>query len=240
MGKLNILHHKEWHVYSKVNRDKVKEDEKNQAEQEAETQRRLDQIESERRLSKLREKAKLSQDRPNRKDARKQQEPEQRHINFFQEAEKYKDSEIVVDEKTLEQKKYEDKHTWYLGETRDGKKDRPWYTTMDYGKSDRDKHVDERKKQMRLKRDEYEKHAHDPMTKIRKDQRKDSQPGSVSKKSNNKPNTIQELRAERMQREMKERSRANAVLNPNAKTKHETEGSYYNSQYNRDAVAKRH
>ena len=54
------------------------------------------------------------------------------HVNLFQEEERMIQSEIkngskLVDKKALENKEWEDKHTMFLGETRDGKKESPWY-----------------------------------------------------------------------------------------------------------------
>jgi hypothetical protein len=52
--------------------------------------------------------------------------------------------------------------------------------------------------------------------------------------------SIEELRKKRLERELEERTRTQQVLNPNHKSKHEAEKSYYNSQYNRDFVRKPH
>ncbi|KAI9205796.1 uncharacterized protein BJ171DRAFT_499622 [Polychytrium aggregatum] len=58
MGKLNILQHKSWHVYSRENQERVRRDEENARIEEEEKQRRIDQAEQEVRLKILRERAK--------------------------------------------------------------------------------------------------------------------------------------------------------------------------------------
>jgi hypothetical protein len=113
MGKLNLLHHKTWHVYSKANRDKVKKDEEKFEAKERESEQRTIKVEQEVRISNLRSK--------------KETITETGHINLFAEEEKSDGLQLSKTEKELDQKKWEDKHTMYLGETKDGKKESPWY-----------------------------------------------------------------------------------------------------------------
>ena len=50
-------------------------------------------------------------------------------VNLFKDLEKHHDSFTIVDQKAIDQKKWEDHHTMFLGETKAGKKDLPWYNT---------------------------------------------------------------------------------------------------------------
>ena len=52
-----------------------------------------------------------------------------------------------------------------------------------------------------------------------------------------RPTTIEELRKERLEREQKERARVQSLLEP---SRHESQEHYYHSQFNPDAVRKRH
>ena len=119
MGKLNLLHHKSWHVYSKENQEKVKKDEKEHERRKEEGQARIIKAEQEARLENLRLK--------NAKDAKDARDAKDEHVNLFKELEKSHGSAVLIDQKDVEQKQWEDKHTMYLGETRDGKKEAPWY-----------------------------------------------------------------------------------------------------------------
>jgi hypothetical protein len=117
MPKLNILHHKDWHVYTKTNRDKVKEDERKAAKIETEKQEKITKIEQERRLNELRRKAQKEHGITKKKVEK---------FRLFEEEEKYGKSEIVEDEKAIQQKKKEDLHTWFLGIIELIRRDKGW------------------------------------------------------------------------------------------------------------------
>ena len=55
MGKLNLLHHKSWHVYSKENRERVRKDEEAAVKEENGKKERVIKAEQEARLEKLRD-----------------------------------------------------------------------------------------------------------------------------------------------------------------------------------------
>jgi hypothetical protein len=219
MGKLNILHHKEWHVYSKVNRDKVREDEKNAAIEEQKTQDKIDKANNEARLELLRKRAHQKQDTV---------QTEMKHINLFEEEEKFQKTQYLRSEKELDQKKWEDKHTWYLGETKDGRKETPWYTASDY-RSEKEKSTGrERKEQFRLRQE-------DPLSMFKKaSQSKVTKPSHSAKSG---PKTVDQLRKERLERELQERNRIKEITIP-ASLRHDKDESFYNSQFNPGLVRK--
>lgn len=124
MGKLNLLHHKSWHVYSKDNREKVRKDEEAAEKIEKGKQDRIEKAEQERRIEQLRS---SRRDRGALIDEKDESANQNQHINLFHDLEKIAGSVVLVNDKAEEQKKWEDKHTMYLGETKDGKKDAPWY-----------------------------------------------------------------------------------------------------------------
>lgn len=119
MGKLNLLHHKSWHVYSKDNRERVRKDEEEAGKVEKEKESRAIKAEQERRMEQLR--ASKKGEKETQEDNRNQ------HVNLFHD---FDQSVVLVDERAEEQRKWEDKHTMYLGETKDGKKDVPWYNQV--------------------------------------------------------------------------------------------------------------
>ena len=125
MGKLNLLHHKSWHVYSKDNREKVRKDEEAAEKIEKGKQDRIVKAEQERRIEQLRS---SRRERGGELiDEKNESANTHKHINLFHDLEKNAGSVVLVNEKAEEQKNWGDKHTMYLGETKDGKKDAPWY-----------------------------------------------------------------------------------------------------------------
>jgi hypothetical protein len=220
MGKLNILHHKEWHVYSKGNRDKVKEDEKKAAEESKKAQDRINRAESEAKLEFLRKKAL----------AKKPQN--ERNINFFEEEERCK-VEYVKSDKEIDQKKWEDKHTWYLGETKDGKKDTPWYIHKDF-KSDHPG-LDDVKVQRKKRAEVRRTYQEDPLTLIQKATGSKVSKQQSSSIDHKRPKTIEELRKDRLERELQERARTRAFIKPQ-KNRHEKQKEFFNAQFHPDLV----
>jgi hypothetical protein len=124
MGKLNLLHHKSWHVYSKENRERVRKDEEAAAKEEQDKKERVIKAEQEARLGKLREASSRRKEAPENENIHIHE-----HVNLFKDLEKHHDSFTIVDQKAIDQKKWEDHHTMFLGETKAGKKDLPWYNT---------------------------------------------------------------------------------------------------------------
>ncbi|KAI8902048.1 hypothetical protein BC833DRAFT_574858 [Globomyces pollinis-pini] len=225
MGKLNLLHHKSWHVYNKDNRNRVIEDEKQAAEEELQAKLRITRADQEARLARLRSNANINDsDKP------------LTHVNLFVDDEKYQSS-TLIDEKKIAQKAKEDKHTWFLGETQDGKKETPWYSTLDYGKQIRDKKIDPVKKKRFEKSDHKRKEREDPLKALQTYLSKGDQ--KVAKKQSSSTKSIEQLRQERIEREKLEKDRTNEAVNPGLKKRHEKDTKYFHSQFNPDFVRKR-
>jgi phosphoenolpyruvate-protein kinase (PTS system EI component) len=118
MGKLNLLHHKDWHVYNKDNREKVIKDEREAFEKQ------VIQADQERRIATLRDKA-----APPGK--RKKAEVPKDHLNLFADYEKrvVEMDKLKDEDKQKAEDKWEKQFTTYLvnpvedGETRSS----PWY-----------------------------------------------------------------------------------------------------------------
>ncbi|KAJ3181109.1 hypothetical protein HDU85_003814 [Gaertneriomyces sp. JEL0708] len=147
MGKLNILQHKSWHVYSEANRERVRKDEEAAREKDEAQRERSLQAEREARLQLLRARKKTAagtettsiervevavnavgqDDVGSSKPAR---------FSLFEPEEKKAKAALsqaaeAEAQKRLKKKEYEDKFTWYLGETKDGKKEKPWYAALE-------------------------------------------------------------------------------------------------------------
>ena len=215
MGKLNILHHKEWHVYSHDNRNKVIKDEKVAKKKADFVDSKRIEIEAERRLLKLKEK------QPQSKKIEK-------HINFFEDAEKYQHSELIESDAAKAQRKKEERFTVYLGETHNGKKSQPWYSKT----STVVKYQSEKSK---FALDAHRKSLDDPMSSFQNR----SNITNVTKKVDPENLSIDEMRMARLKREKAERDKFNLTLNP-PKQVHETKHHFYHSQYNREHIRRKH
>ncbi|KAJ3368953.1 hypothetical protein HDU91_000173 [Kappamyces sp. JEL0680] len=241
MGKLNLLHHKTWHVYSKANRDRVRKDEEVYEAEQRKAEEKIVKADQEARLAQLRRGKEATRPDESLHD-------QTRHVNLFQEEEQQQGIVLLKSEKELKEKQWQDKHTMYLGETKDGKKESAWYNSLDYGKRDREARLDPEKRKRREKRDESSKRRDDPL-KLMKDYLASKETGSSqfskyadfsgASKVSKKPSaskTIEELRQDRLAREMKERTRTQALLDPKAalENKHDQRKGYYNSQFNRE------
>ena len=214
MGKLNILHHKEWHVYSHDNRNKViKDEQKAQKIANLEEAKRLE-IEAEKRLSRLHSNSTVSK--------------KQKHINLFEDAEKYHGSELVESDAKIAQRKKEERFISYLGRITEEKNATAWYSEGLCSNPDR------KFGQGKLNKDRVRKEREDPMNIIPKSDY--CQPILKCKIDN--PLSMEDMRRKRLEREKSERERLSLLLN-SSKTQHETSVSYYHSQYNRSHVRKR-
>lgn len=141
------MHHKSWHVYSKDNQALVKKDERKFEDKEKQMEARIEKADSEARVRMLRTNAHhVTAAQPTKS------------VNFFEEEEKMGGRERLKPQKEIDQKKYEDSFTLFLGETKDGKKAKPWY-----GKS---KDVPSIKEES-LKKDLQRKTSLDPLEKMR-------------------------------------------------------------------------
>eukprot|EP00842_Homolaphlyctis_polyrhiza_P001865 jgi/Hompol1/267/HPOL_000968-RA len=134
MGKLNLLPHKSWNVYSEKNRARVQRDEAKAEAEAADKQQRAQQAEQESRLSILRSRARSNQASSDTAEPPSQSEP-----SWKTAATARTSHAAFLEEKTKAAKeKFEKDTTVYLGETLDGKKDSPWYTQSDLGRSKRE------------------------------------------------------------------------------------------------------
>ena len=160
---------------------------------------------------------------------------------MFKEEEKLQNCELLKSQADIDHQKLVDRHTWYLGETRDGKKDNPWYARSGLKVSSVPDTISEklethlqRRKERKKRADEVQKVKEDPFTFINNATSKVSKsiPSSSSSASKPKgPKTIEELRKERLERELRERERMN--INPTAE-RHVEDKRYYHSQFHPD------
>ncbi|KAJ3149900.1 Leukocyte receptor cluster member 1 [Geranomyces variabilis] len=146
MGKLNLLHHKSWHVYNEANRARVRADEEAARLADAKKQEPALQADREARLTQLRQKAasrRIAEEgsvprlTPSPATATTDKPVHSGHILLFADAEaashstnSHKNPRREA-ESAAKAKAEADKFTWYLGETLDGKKATPWYTAAD-------------------------------------------------------------------------------------------------------------
>ena len=111
MGKLNLLHHKSWHVYSAENRKRVADDEqKAQAIQDAKDAASLES-QRQSRLAQLRH----------------SKEP---HFQLFPEL--HQPNEEYVADRAAAKAKAEAPFVMKLGESKEGKRESVWYGSKDF------------------------------------------------------------------------------------------------------------
>lgn len=158
--KMNILHHKSWHVRTKKNIEKVRRDEQRALEEQTEKARKADIAEQERRIQQLRSKFSVSQPddqlhrnakddgqlHPNAKDDGQLHskakddgqhlpvvQSSKQHINFFQPEYENTKNKAHALEKKIEQEAWEKKVgiLRYLGgDQSSGKNELPWYEQL--------------------------------------------------------------------------------------------------------------
>ncbi|KAJ3019767.1 hypothetical protein HKX48_001783 [Thoreauomyces humboldtii] len=268
MGKLNLLQHKSWHVYNEVNRERVRKDEEEARREEAKKAIPAQKADADSRLTQLRKNARLRSGAHQvgegstsvvplvTQTASAAEAPHVGHINLFEDAERAfmqsqtkggggKNAEAEA-ERLGKEKTEADQYTWYLGETRDGKKETPWYATVEAKAPlpqpqqwKAGKPVDEKR---RAKKEERRKAKEDPLTAV---MRHTSKLGSGAVSKSRYPDSsqitvragasgIEKLRAERLARELTEKQKAEELLNPNAGriTRHDVDTSFFNSQFN--------
>ena len=235
MGKLNLLHHKSWHVYSQANRDLVKKDEEKERKRLEKEAKRTEEAEQQAKRQLLLTRANVPVENPSEK-----------HVNLFEELEKYKDSEVTKTEDEIKHQQRCDQHTWFLGETRDGKKEGVlWYASdkKDYGREDKIKAEDAAIVKKKSKRDERRKEREDPLQAMKaylsaKDTGGSSQDlvGKAKRVGGTGVKTVEQLRQERIEREAKEKQRLAELLDPRGKGRKHLEKDYFNSQFNPNLV----
>ncbi|KAJ3179661.1 Leukocyte receptor cluster member 1 [Geranomyces variabilis] len=272
MGKLNLLHHKSWHVYNEANRARVRADEEAARLADAKKQEPALHADQEARLTQLRRKAasrRIAEEgsvpslEPSPATATREEPVHSGHILLFSDAEAASRSIGLQKnprreaESAAKAKAEADKFTWYLGETLDGKKAKPWYAAADPKAEVRKQPpqgplgipTNEKK---RKDKDERRKAREDPLAAVRKAEggkvaklrRAEINKGSAKRINVIPPSgasAIEKLRAERLSREMAEQMKTRELLQPasNPPTRHEREVSYYNSQFNPGAARRR-
>ncbi|KAJ3384239.1 hypothetical protein HDU92_003715 [Lobulomyces angularis] len=229
MGKLNLLHHKSWHVYSQKNRDRVKKDEEEDAKLKEKEKLRIQTAETEDRLNKLREKKNLKID-------------DEKGFNLFADVEakmNNQNDEFVEDERK-EKEKWNNKITSYLAGTGGKTDEKPWYAKDGFDKYESEK-KETRKKP---KSDSEKKKFLDPIAKLEKYEKKKQKflKNIAKEESKSSKKSIEELRAERLSREKEEKLKTAKFLNPNYLSendlKHKNNSKFYNSQFNPEFVRK--
>lgn len=258
---MNILPKKSWHVRNKDNVAKVRRDEENARLEEEKVAKRAALAEQEARTKLLRDRVHAGQEHSSNECGTSSilpyNEPQKRHINLFeeeesgtavtkttnQEYEAEKKAEQETREKAIGVLKYlgqstvEGETPWYLKkESKDEKKTSKTESTKDIDKKSR---LDPLCKMSsfleKTKKSELKKKGE-----MKKEKRR-----HLKEKPKKGKKTIEELRAERLQREKEERFRAEKLVKEskdgNADKEVEEEdqyrGSYY-SQYNPDLARK--
>lgn len=229
---MNILPKKSWHVRNKDNIARVRRDEAQAAEEEREIQRRAERAEQEARTDFLRKKSRaaLEQSGIDRVDEeRSRGSSEIEHLNLFplEESSEKKGNAEYLREKKEEKEKQEraigllvslgpapgtEATPWYLKRREEEKEE-----VKDRKEKDKRKSITEEEKE---KKDRKLKERLDPLMDMKKALAVKDRNEKKHKKKDKKErgekrsgeSSIEKLRAERLQREMEERRRAQALL----------------------------
>ncbi|KAG2126119.1 hypothetical protein BD769DRAFT_1735552 [Suillus cothurnatus] len=213
MGKLNIAHHKSYHPYRRDNIERVRRDEEEAAQKEAEAEGKVVLADAEARLDLLRERAGLGKGKGRKKeddmkaidDARASvvaKDSNQGHINLFEDLEQQEMITAIRATKKTAQLEAE-KGVPLAPSAKDLK---PWYSEHDKGNEHQ---KDEKSERLRL-RDLASKTMNDPLTAIT------HQLASGSSSNNSSPMKPPPLPSDatamRLTRESSERERALALI----------------------------
>ncbi|KAG1810569.1 uncharacterized protein BJ212DRAFT_1377541 [Suillus subaureus] len=172
MGKLNIAHHKSYHPYRRDNIERVRRDEEEAAQKEAEAEGRVVLADAEARLDLLRERAGLGKGKGKKKeddmkaidDAKAStvaKDSKQGHINLFEDLEQQETITAIRATKKTAQLETE-KGVPLAPSAKDLK---PWYSERDKGKEYQEDEKGKRLRYARL-RDLASKTMNDPLTAI--------------------------------------------------------------------------
>ena len=223
MGKLNISHHKSWHVYNQKNKDIVKKDELEAEKLTLEKEARIQKAEQEARLDKLRCQA------SNSSNTSIQQKEQIGHINLFPLADQVEQNPEYLEEEMKKKKKAEAPFTMYLSQST--KDPAPWYSKTSNIESKSNEY-----------KDALRKEALDPIKDIKKNDsslnKESIKVKSKSQGSSSSSSSIEKLRQQRLEREAKERARQDHLLNPSKSQSLLKERHSYHSQFNPDAVSR--
>ncbi|XP_029360739.1 leukocyte receptor cluster member 1 [Echeneis naucrates] len=227
---MNILPKKSWHVRNKDNVARVRRDEAQAAEEEREAKRRVERAEQEARTEYLRRKARAAlQTEGGRKDEDEDQTGGSgalEHLNLFplEESSEKKGNEEYLREKKEEKEKQERAIGLLVSlGPQPGSEVTPWYLKSSQEKEE-GKEKDKRKgvsEEEREKKDRRLKDSLDPLKDMKKalavkgkkeHKSKKKEKRNKSEKRSSGESSIEQLRAERLQREAEERRRAQALL----------------------------
>lgn len=257
MGKLNLLHHKSWHVYSAKNRERVARDEAKAKAAEEEKEERAAVAEGEARLERLR-----GRTVPTAMDGRHATDEgtltdAQGHIELFAPVTQEPSADGTDKPKKKTNKKDEtpsSEGAWKLGETMDGSKATPWYAAKDVRAASEALPTSSFLLSARGPLTLEERRAKDALLKAREDplaKMPQSSSGSLPSSSKVAPlnpttdkplSKIEQLRAERLKREEKERARAREAqglavpIVPATFKTHASDSGFYHSQFNPEAA----
>lgn len=228
---MNILPKKSWHVRNKDNVARVRRDEAQAAEEEREAKRRVERAEQEARTEYLRRKARAALP----SEGTGKDDEEQRggsgvleHLNLFplEESSEKKGNEEYLKEKKDEKEKQERAIGLLVSlGPQPGTEVTPWYMKTGKDKEEgREKEKEKRKgisEEEKEKKDRRLKDSLDPLKDMEKalavkekKHHKSKKPEKRHKgeKRSSGESSIERLRAERLQRELEERRRAQALL----------------------------
>lgn len=263
---MNILPKKSWHVRNKDNVARVRRDEAQAAEEEREAKRRVERAEQEARTEYLRRKARSaleaagvsrSEDGPESGAARASD-----HLNLFplEESSEKKGNEEYLKEKKEEKEKQERAIGLLVSlGPQPGEEVTPWYMKTGTDRAEESQEKDKKKtitEEEREKRQRRLKDSLDPLNEIKKALGSKERREHKSKKKDKRDrgekrshgqSSIEQLRAERLQREAEERRRAQALIDQrNGKGKDGDAARYtndrdrpYNSAYFPELARKR-
>ncbi|XP_072534973.1 leukocyte receptor cluster member 1 [Salminus brasiliensis] len=234
---MNILPKKSWHVRNKDNIARVRRDEAHAAEEEREIQRRAERAEQEARTEFLRKKSRTALEqrggyREEEEQSRGSREIE--HLNLFplEESSEKKGNSEYLKEKKEEKEKQEraigllvslgpapgtEATPWYLKQREKEKEEEKDRKEIDRKEKDKRKSITEEERE---KKDRKLKEMLDPLMdmkkalsvkdrKVKKHKKKEKRDGGEKRSGES---SVEKLRAERLQRELEERKRTQALL----------------------------
>uniref|UniRef100_A0A3Q3X831 CBF1-interacting co-repressor CIR N-terminal domain-containing protein n=1 Tax=Mola mola TaxID=94237 RepID=A0A3Q3X831_MOLML len=232
---MNILPKKSWHVRNKDNIARVRKDEAEAAEKEREAMRRVERAEQEARTEYLRRKARASlQSEGGSKDddERMGGSGALEHLNLFplEESSEKKGNDEYLREKKEEKEKQERAIGLLVSlGPQPGSEVTPWYMKTSKEKEEvrerKERNEKEQKKgiseEEKEKKDRMLKDSLDPMNDIKKalavkepksHKNKKLKKSDTKEKRSSGGSSIEQLRAERLQREAEEKRRAQALI----------------------------
>ncbi|XP_060937020.1 leukocyte receptor cluster member 1 [Limanda limanda] len=232
---MNILPKKSWHVRNKDNVARVRKDEAQAAEEEREAQKRVERAEQEARTEYLRRKSRAALQAEGLLPDEAVEEPSGgsgvlEHLNLFplEDPSDKKGNKDYLKEKKDEQEKQERAIGLLVSlGPQPGSEVTPWYLKTGQEKEEKKEERKETEKKKAVSEEEKEKRDRrlkdmlDPLKNMKKLMAVKDKKGHKSKKRLNRylgvkkssgESSMEQLRAERLQREVEERRRAQALI----------------------------